>query len=196
MTDYCTLEQLKARLDLDDTDDDAILEAAITATSRAIELITARRFSSNAETRYYQARNSYEFMVDDLLSVTTLQTDNDGDGSYEYSWASSDYVLMPVNAAADNAPYRWIERDPNSLLWFPVTRHHPKAIKLAGGFGYSATTPGAVKEAALLLGAQVFQRKDAIFGVSGGSGFIQRVKEAAMRDPHINMLLAPYVRIT
>lgn len=185
---YATLNELKARLGISDTDADTILENVIEAVSRWIDSFTARRFYAVSETRYYTAEwPDLLLLGDDLLSVTTLKTDDDGDRVYETTWASTDYDLEPYNATLDGKPYTQIRITPNGRYTFPGTR---RGVEIAGSFGYAATTPDVVNEACLLQSERIYKRKDAPFGVTGApevgiSTVIPRL------DPDVRTMLEP-----
>lgn len=187
---YTTLAELKARLGIAtaDTADDARLEGMVEAISRAIDELCGRRFftTSSDETRFFTAEFVDVLFPGDLASLTTLGTDEDGDRTYERTWAATDYDLYPFNAALDGKPYTDINVSPNGNYSFPTTR---KGVKLVGKFGWS-TTPKAVAEACLLLCEKLFRRKDAIFGVVAG-GELGELKQMMRDDPEINLLLYP-----
>jgi len=64
---YCTLQELKVRLDITDSDDDAILESNIGAVSRQIDGWCGRVFYARDEqTRYYTAERNDYLVVDDI----------------------------------------------------------------------------------------------------------------------------------
>lgn len=130
---YMTLAELKADLGITDTTDDTILKAVLDAASRAVDLHCSRRFFVETRTRYYTPRYSDLLDVDDLLSVTTLKHDSDGDRTYETTWAATDYDLMPFNAAYEKKPYTTIEITPNGQQIFPTVR---RGVEIAGAWGY------------------------------------------------------------
>lgn len=183
---YCTLAELQARLGVDDTVDDNTLEQVITGVSRMIDDYTRRRFYvSTSETRYYTPRHSDVVEIDDATAITTVATDDDGDRTYENTWAATDYDLCPVNASADGQPYTTIETAPNGVYSFPVGVR--KGLKLVGSFGYAATAPAVVREACLLQAARIFKRKDAPFGIAGAPDLgMLRISQL---DPDVKMLL-------
>lgn len=187
---YTTLAELKGRLGIAtaDTADDTRLEGMVEAISRAIDELCGRRFytTSSDETRYFTAEFVEVLSPGDLVSLTTLQTDEDGDRVYERTWAATDYDLEPFNAALDGEPYTEIHTSPNGSYAFPTTR---KGVKLVAKFGWS-TTPKAVAEGCLLLCEKLFRRKDAIFGVVAG-GELGELKQMMRDDPEINLLLYP-----
>ncbi len=128
-------------------------------------------------------------MVDDLLSVTTLATDDDGGRTWATTWASTDYELVPSNAVVDGQPYTAIETSPNGTYWFPLIN---RGLKIAGSFGYATTTPAVIREACLIQAARIFKRKDSPFGVAGvGELGVMRISAL---DPDVKMLLHPMIR--
>jgi hypothetical protein len=187
---YITLASLKRALNITGTTDDGALMEKLEEASRAVDDICGRRFYSATETRYYTALNRHFLAVDDLLSVTTLQTDDDSDDTYENTWAITDYVLAPYNASAEGNPYWRIEKLHNGGYDFPV--HVRRGVKITGVFGYS-TVPAPVAGACRLLAARLWNRPNAPFGVTGSAdlGMI-RVNP---RDPDIVGPLAPYMLV-
>lgn len=168
---YCTLSDLRNELGITDSDDDRKLESVIEAVSRAIDSERGRRFYAATETRYYGATSADYVITDDLLSITTLKTDEDADGTYERTWTTSDYTLLPFNAATDGKPYIKVQRAPLGSYYFPTeyAALEYKGVQITGSFGYSSTAPAAIKRACLLMGMRVFKRKDMIFGTSGNA---------------------------
>lgn len=185
---YCTVAQLKARLGITDTADDAVLAQIIEGVSAEIDNDTHRRFWTTVadEDRYYTAANGGQvFIDDDLISITALATDDAGTRTYSTTWLATDYELWPLNAALRGRPYSWVEVVPNGRLAFPTTR---RGVKITGKFGYSTTVPPVVREACLLQSERLFKRKDAPFGVMGSpdTGYV-RLKDEL--DPDVSRLL-------
>lgn len=186
MAAYATLADLKANLGITDTADDAKLNLALSSASAAIDNHIGRVFSRSAgETRYFTATDDDLVFVDDLVTVTTLATDTDGDGTYETVWSASDYSLGPANAAREGLPYRFVKVKPLGSYRFPVWLDN--GVKIVGAYGYP-TVPVEVIQAALLQAARLFKRKDAIFGVVGGGEMGQAVVIPKL-DPDIVILL-------
>lgn len=133
---YVTRTLVKDALNIPaaDTGDDDQLDAVIEAVSRGIEEYCGRWFYPAVETRYYTARESGRLIVDDLLSITTLKTDDDGNGVYENTWAATDYHLMPFNALSEKppSPYWLLRTTPDGNYSFPSTE---KGVQLVGSFG-------------------------------------------------------------
>ena len=192
---YTTLVNVKTALGvpLDDRDDDFYLESTIESVSRMIDNHTGRRFYSATDTRYYAPISIDEIYTDDLLSVTSLKTDENNDGTFEITWSASDYHLMPFNAVEDGRPYTRIETSGYGNYSFPLGTK--RAVQIVGSFGYctTASIPKIVNEACKLQSVRLFKRKDAPFGVIG-SGDTQQAMSIPDLDPDVKMLLSPLVR--
>lgn len=179
---YTTLDTIKKRIAIDTTDtaDDTELERIVTAVSRAIDNYCGRRFYAVVETRYYTARYGERLPVDDLLSITTLQTDH-GDRSYQITWDTSDYDLCPANAALDGEPYWEIRTTLSGAYSFPIGV--PRGVKITGSFGYSASTPPVVEDACLAQCKLEFDARHSASGMEGGG-----------INPSTNVSLHPFVQ--
>ncbi len=181
--------------DVTDVADDWTLEQIVTGISRAIEDETHRRFytSANDEARYYSPDDSYTLMPeDDIISVTKVEIDQDGDRTYETTLAATDWELWPYNAALNGRPYLEIHiATPNAAYVWPLL---PRSVKVTGKFGYSASTPDAIREACLLLAEKLFKRKDAIFGIVG-SPTTGELRQIMRDDPQLELLLQGFRRI-
>jgi len=192
---YATLKTYKLYFfdgDTTDHEDDPVLEKKIETVSRAIDDITQKRFYATTETRYYTAESATKCRVDNLLSVTTLKTDENADRTYEYTWATTDYDLMPYNALLNAEPYQWIETAPLTNYYFPAAR---KGVEIAGSFGYSSTTPPKIEEACLLTAHRYMKRIGTPLGVSASSelGEKQVISAHIKADPDIMLLLVTYI---
>ena len=165
-------------------DDDA--ENACLAASAGLDLELGRAFGQDQEDveRLYTALDPKSLTVNDLVSLTTLKTDEDGDGTYEITWATTDYVLEPLNASLDSQPYTKINVRPAGTHRFPT--RYPGAVEVSGIFGWPSI-PFQVIEAAGLIAEQLIQRKRSM-----PMGFALNGETAAYiirNDPQINFLL-------
>jgi uncharacterized phiE125 gp8 family phage protein len=179
---YATLSQIKTYLSTASTNDDARLENAIEAASRAIDAETRRVFFSTTATKYFQAESTeYLCLDDDLLSVTTLAVD-DNYRNYR-TLASTDFELETTS------PFQEIYIAPASSASFPTSR---RGVRIAGSWGYCATGshPDAINNACLILAVRYFKRRDAAFGVIGTPelGYTR----ITAKDPEVRGLLGPY----
>lgn len=188
---YCTLAEFYERYGTisaadADTARDAKIEDHIEAASRWIDNETGRQFFASTDTRYFTAESSTRLKVSDLLSVTTLKTDEDGDRTYEVTWETTDYDLMPFNYT----PYQWLEVTPNGDYYFPLVRG---GVEIAGSWGYTSTTPPAIKEACLLQASRLYMREKAVLGVAGTTSLgTQTVKTP--KDEDIRALIKAYIK--
>lgn len=171
---YCSLEQLKARLGLSASDrrDDERLEGIIEAVSRAIDDECETQFYAVTQTRYFTAGCGHELLVDDLLSITTLKTDLDGDGVWENTWAPADFVLAPHNNPLLSVPrpYWKVERARFGSYSFPsgVSR----GVQIVGSWGFSATVPKGVETVCLREALYQAQADTTPYGMTAGDGSI------------------------
>ena len=194
---YCTVAELNARLwpsgSTPDSTDTTVLEQVITAVSRWIDLFCNTRFYTTDadEVRYYTAEWEDELYCDEIVSITTIETDDDGDRTYENEWAATDYDLWPYNAGVDGRSYQSIQITPESDYAFPVGVK--KGVKVTGKFGWSSV-PAAVKEACLLQCERLFLRKEAPFGVMGNAD-LGELRLVPRLDVDVQELLVLYQRL-
>ena len=94
---YSNLVAIKDSLGISGTGDDDILLLRLEASSRIIDNETGRHFYVKSETRYFDGE--VPLRMGDLLSIDTsgLTTDDDGDATFENTFATTDYILYPMN---------------------------------------------------------------------------------------------------
>ena len=131
---FISRDALKDRLGDTLTTDDVAYRAILEAVSRRIEHETSQRFQVHTATRYLSATWTNSLMLrTGMLSVTTLKTDDDGDRTYETTWATTDYDLIPLNAVGDLKPFTSLDVAPAGTKTFPV---HTRSTELVGSWGY------------------------------------------------------------
>ena len=194
---YCSLAEIKSALRITDSVDDSLLELSVNAASREIDGYCERVFYASSTTRIYAPQSSTLCEIDDLITLTSLKSSSDGDGSFDITWSSTDYQLEPLNALNGGltAPYTRIRAVGDYLFpEFPnYGLNHEATVQVTGSFGYSATTPDAVKQACILLSMRQFKRYDSPLGVAGfGDIGVMRVSRV---DPDVAALLEPYVKV-
>lgn len=189
---YASLAQFKAAVGIQDSQDDIALQNVLDATDTLIDLHCDRRtgFGTASETRYYTALDYQYVLTDDLVSVTTLQTDDDANGTYETTWtAGTDYVLAPYNNALDGFPYSEID---TSVSW---PRNFPKdvylGVKVVGVFGFPST-PAAVVQAAIIQANAVWSSRTSAFAVIGSQDLGGILRQARALHPEAAILLEPF----
>lgn len=206
---YATLAELKAALKvpIDNTDYDLGLETALESVTKSIEDYCGRRFHSGIatstaylgalETRYYTAECDTELMVDDLLQLVTLRSDDNGNSSYDTTHSTALVYLTPFNATLDDRPYTGLCLRPNATAAFLTGVE--RGIQVIGVFGYCPTTAvnPTVRKAALLQAAMDFRSEDAPFGAGGGRDFTVEQSRAfggAGLHPFMKRMLDPMRR--
>lgn len=196
--EYATPAELKATLELSDYSfADADIELALTAASRAVEHIANRRFYQDPDAqqkRYYTPDDPCVLRIDDVIELTSVRTDDDGDGVFETTWQPTDYVIEPLNAPTDGKPWTTLRVHPHSPLVFPCV---PRSVEVTGRFGWPAV-PEPIKEATIILATRLLRRaREAPFGVVGlpalEGGFDGAARVAAA-DPDVIGLVRPYAR--
>lgn len=186
---YATPQMIKSRvgLSLTDSTNDQELHGACYAASRAIDKYCSRVFwrTLNTEARVFDACDLYVLDLgpfNDLVSVATFKTDGDGDGTFETTWASTDYELNPLNTGAgpELRPYTRVRAIGRGfpVVWSRLGRLH--RVQITGVYGWPAV-PAPISEAARILASEYFKAKDAPFGIASfGEYGAMRVRENPM----------------
>lgn len=186
---YASLAEVKAALRISDTTDDTLLELCVESSSRQIDGYTQRIFYSQpAVTRVYAPRSSILVDTDDIVSLTTLRTADDGE-TFTTTWSAADYQLEPLNGQTGGTvmPANRIRAVGDFL--FPVYENSEATVQVVGTFGF-ATTPVDIKQATIILSIRQFKRYDSPLGVAGfGDLGAMRV---ARFDPDVEALVAPW----
>ena len=176
---------------LSDTADDFELRLAVESAARWIDDYCGRFFYRATQTRTFEPRDFYNCDIDDLVSVTTLKTDAGGDGVYETTWSASDYQLLPIGAPfyAEPRPYTALKTVGGLMfprVWWSFMRH-TDLVQIAGVYGWPRI-PSPVKQAQLLLAADLFKLKGAPFGVANMGDFAMRIRD----NNRVISLLQPF----
>ena len=136
---YATLEELKQRLAISSATNtyDEMLWRILHLASRIADRRCGRRFFVATNTKRFDIRDIAGFQVNDLIAVTQLAEDRDGDGVYEALRPPDGYTLYPLDAEPDAAhgePYRRImcTKD-NATDGFTFGK---SKVKVTGQWGY------------------------------------------------------------
>ena len=188
---YCTLAELKASLAISDSIDDTPLEAAITATSRMIDDYTGRFFYRNgtAQTpvsRYYTPLDPWTMNMDDNYTITEVATDDNFNQTWDTVWATSDYMLEPVN----NPQRGWPVNRILAIGRYVWPYYLPQSCRITGIWGWAAV-PAEVNMATLIQAARLFTRRQSPFGIAG-SPDLGTVRLSAKLDADVETLLRPF----
>lgn len=197
---YCTLDEIKERVGVVDTNDDDALELAVEAASREIDGWCNRRFflDTVATARTYLTPYLYAPACVELrgkmwhdfdpATVPVVQSDDSGDGTFSSTWtAGTDYLLEPLT-------YAEMEAEPQNTIrllgsrFLLVSQFGRPQLQVTAKWGWPAV-PTAVKHACEIVAVDLFKSKDAPFGVAGTNDFgFLRVKD----NPMARTLLNPY----
>lgn len=193
---YLTLPEFKQLASITTVTGDADCERAIEAASRTIDGICGRRFYSDAAAtaRTYHAEAYWSVLVDDFHTTTDLvvKTDTGDDGTFETTWASTDYELLPRNGIMNGVegwPYTTVRAVEGRT--FPCGKR--ASVQVTAKWGWAAVPP-AVEQACVIAALDFWKAKDAPFGIAGieGDGTVARVRS----NPQVRALLAPFMKGT
>ena len=190
---YATLAEFKSSVGITDSTDDTPLQSCLDAADQLINnyVDTKVGFAVTAsQTRYYTAQRFDFVLTDPIVTVTTLATDINGDGTFSQVWSANDYVLAPRNAALDSRPYTEIDTSPYSGAEYNFGTGYLE-VKVVGTFGWPSV-PAAVKQAALIQAGAIWSSRTAPFGVIGSQDLGGVLRMAAALHPEARILLEPY----
>lgn len=195
---YCSVTDLKERVSIDDNLDDIVIASAIAASSRWIDEHCQRSFNQVTQPRVLDSAcgtllRPGEF--GDLVSVSSLKTDDNLDGVFETTWLAADYQLLPLTASTRPDPH------PYTSIRSVGARSFPRAtgtgrlglVEVTGVWGWPAV-PDAVHEACLIQASRVFKRRNSPEGVTGWQSDFGPIRISVRADPDVEMLLGPYRR--
>lgn len=198
---YTSLPTFKTWAGLTDTDDDLVATSVIESVSRWIDEYCDRHFWQDGATDSEVARTftpcgSYRLDIDDLVpgSITTFKTDEAGDGTFETTWAVTDYQLLPVNRPSGR-PYDRVEAVGGRLFpirWARAARAN--RVEITGIWGWPAV-PEAVHQACLLQSGRVLKRRHSPEGITGFGNEFGHIRVSNRLDADVQMMLDPYRRI-
>jgi len=193
---YVTVEELKSRLGITVSTFDFELILSVQAASSSVDEITGRYFWRGTDTRTYVPESYYRQSIDDLVSVTSLKADRDGDGVFEETWTlGTDYQLEVspgrFNTASKGELWPYTGFNIIGPKFIPVVWpwSHLDRLQVTGVFGWPAV-PRNVKQAALIIAAELFKLKEAPFGVAG---FPELGTVKITSNPQVLWLLHRYI---
>ncbi len=189
---YITLNLLKSALSINDEIDDDFLELAINAASRQIDQVCERQFFSTTETRLFAPRDSFICEIDDLTSLTTLETSSSADGVFDVQWEDKDLQLEPLNSLAGGIPTPFTQIRAVDEYLFP-TDNQEATVKVTGTFGFTPV-PDQVQQATVILAARLAERRFSPLGVAG-FGDLGAVRVSRFLDGDVDNLISPFKKI-
>jgi len=189
---YSTLAQVKAALRITDSVDDSLLEMAVESASRAIDQYTNRIFyNAGTAVRYFAPTDSLNVEIDDLVTLTTLETMSDDEVVYDTTWTATDYQLEPLNGYADgiSQPYNHIRAIGDYTF---LTLDGEATVKVTGVWGWSAV-PIQVTQATVIQASRIYKRLDSPLGII--SGELGSMRVGSRLDPDVSQLVDSLRRI-
>lgn len=172
---YTTLNNQKTFLSITDSSDDTLLENLIESASRSIDRIANRRFYADAaaSARTYRAYSNIYTFVDDISSTSGLivQTDDDGDGTFETTLTiNTDFLVEPFTAITKGRPITQLTVV-NTSKSFPIfpglfSNGLRPGVQVTAKWGWPSV-PDDIEVATQILTADLYKRKDSPGGVLG-----------------------------
>ncbi len=194
MGNYVALSELKSALGISGSGDDTFLNLAIDSAEQSIDDLCGRKFTvdGSASARTYRAQ-PYLCVTDDISTLTdlTVKTDTSADGTFDTTWASTDYQAEPLNNLLKTTA-----RSVNNLravgsYTFPVYGDGLASVEVTAKWGWPAV-PDSIKQATLMLSSRLYGRKASPMGVIGVGDF--GPVRISRSDPDIAHLLMDYRR--
>lgn len=196
---YLTMDDIRGRAGIADHDDDPTLDPAINRACRAIDVYCGQFFydAGSATARTYKPTAATVAQVDPFNTTTGLviKTDDNDDGTYETTWASTDYELDYFGGQMSNmlsAPYDRIYAI--GSYYFPKTGYRRRTLEVTARWGWTAV-PSSVVEAAHILSIDLWKRKDTPFGITTGSIDFGGLRIGRDLMAQVSSLLQPFRRI-
>lgn len=191
---YTTLQDVKTGLQIEDSNDDTDIQAAIISASRMIDDYCQRGFYQEGTlaspvVKYYTPVSPWYLEIDDLIEPVEIASRANQTGPFSTIWnLDTDLMYEPIN---------------NPELGRPVTRllavttyvfpyFFPQTVKITGVWGYSSI-PVEVQMACKIQAARLFVRKQSPFGIAG-SVELGTVRLNSRLDPDVEMLLKTFRR--
>lgn len=198
---YASVDDLKHtnRLNFNSSDSvsDDLLETVIEAVSRKIDDRCNRRFWADSDDviRYYTATNSNFVFTKDIASPSsdvTVEIDTNGDGTYDNTFASTDFVLEPYDAETDGVPYQKITVSSNGQYLFP--KLVIKGVKVTAKWGWPTAVPPPIVQAVLLQSERLFKRFSTPLGSESMTALGKMTLTIPALDPDVELLISRYIR--
>ena len=132
---YATIGDLKGVLGITSTTDDTVMRKMLESASRSIDQYYNRRFYVTSETKTFDGANT--LWLPDLLSITTLKTDEGNDGTFENTYATTDYILYGggLEDSLNVFPKTRIEINPSGN-YSSFASGYKVGVQIVGTWGY------------------------------------------------------------
>lgn len=140
-------------------------------------------------TRYYTPEDAISLNIDDIVTVSSVATDNDLLFTYTTVWSTSDFVVEPINNPRKGWPYNRLVAV-GAYVWpFQI----PQSVKITGAWGWSAV-PQEIQLATKIQASRLFIRRQSPFGIAG-SPELGTVRLSSRLDPDVEALIRPFKKV-
>ena len=115
---YAKPTELKGRLGIADTSHDAVLWHLLHVASRVVDGHCGRNFYVSSESKRFDVSDRLRVHVDDLIEVSQVVEDWDGDGVYERTRHRSELLLYPLDTnpqSAHGVPFHTVRVSPKTV---------------------------------------------------------------------------------
>ncbi len=142
---YISVDILKgtAALALNTTAYDTRLREITENVTREFDRFMNRTLHPHTRTLYFGGDGGKELLVPDLIAVTSIKEDNNLDGTFNVTWSSDDYFLMPHNADPTSEwgrPYTSIQVSDRTVGTQDAFERGIKNYEIVGTWGYIDVT--------------------------------------------------------
>ncbi len=186
-----TTAELAEHLGISDSEDDSTLAVAAAAASQKVVEYCDREFDKTAIISA-SARVFRDGCVDDFWETTALvvKLDYTNDGTYETTLTlGTDFYLEPINGRLHGHAWPYTRICLLNRAW-PVYSYRP-SVQVTAAWGWTAI-PAAVKQATLIEGAAIFNRKNSPAGVLNGFGDFGAIRVSRFADPDVARYLSDF----
>ena len=188
-----TRADVKTYLGIASTDDDDLLDDLIASAESIVADITHRIFDATSSVKKFDAEadviDATLYFSSGLELAGEPSAVSNGDGTALV--ADTDYVMVPLN----RFPAYGLQMLPSSSSYWQGKSNgdHVNAISVTGVWGYSATPPSAINQAAKRLSAFLYRQRDTNADTDRPL-IVDGVTILPSALPHdVERILAPYV---
>src|SRR3990167_7655312 len=145
---YPSLDEFQAPavgmgLNVVSTAGDSRLVMLLEGVSREVDRYMNRHFFTEAGTKLYSGPGGQTLIVHDLVSVSAIDEDSRGAGTFDTTWGGTDYYLAPYNANPTveyGRPYNHIQVNRNSNGTQEEFLRGQRNYRITGTWGYVSVT--------------------------------------------------------
>lgn len=194
MADYCTVAEVKARLNISSSDYDTLLAVLVTAAARLVDRYVRQAddyfAATTSSAREFDGTGGAQVWIDDCIAIDQVAVKAGASDTTYDTWATTDYVAWPYNSL----PWQRLDIDVAQGSYSSFTAGQ-KTVRVTGTWGYSATVPEAVAEAAMICAARLFKRAQGGYADTEGVAELGVLRYVRRLAPEVALILDLY-RVT